>query len=87
MFKKNKEDTELLWLIGLCSESTKNAGGHVDIFDARPYLNAQANKIKMGGFEDCGPTSAYQNCSITFGYIDNIHVVKESFDKMYDLAF
>ena len=27
-------------------------GERLQIFDARPYLNAQANRLKGGGFED-----------------------------------
>jgi hypothetical protein len=35
----------------------------VRIFDARPYLSAQANKMKGGGFEDI---RNYPNCQIVF---------------------
>lgn len=43
--------------------------------------------MKGGGYEDCGPNSAYANCKITFGDIDNIHVVRESFEKVHDMAY
>ena len=59
----------------------------VEIFDARPINNARANKIKGGGFEDCGPGNNYTNCKITFGDIDNIHVVRESFEKVHEMAY
>ena len=59
----------------------------VEIFDARPINNARANKLKGGGFEDCGPSSNYQNCKIVFGDIDNIHVVRESFEKVHEMAY
>ena len=62
--------------------------GYVEIFDARPLLNARTNKIVSGGgYEDCGADGAYSNCQIFFGDIDNIHVVRESFDKVYDMAY
>jgi len=50
-------------------------------------LNARTNKLKGGGYEDCGPNAAYQNCKITFGDIDNIHIVRESFEKVYEMGF
>lgn len=59
----------------------------MEIFDARPLLNARTNKLKGGGFEDCGPNHAYSNCKITFGDIDNIHVVRESFEKLHELVY
>ena len=59
----------------------------MEIYDARPLLNARTNKLKGGGYEDCGPSAAYSNCRITFGDIDNIHVVRESFEKVHDTAY
>ena len=53
----------------------------------RPLLNARTNKLKGGGYEDCGPNSAYTNCKILFGDIDNIHVVRESYEKVHDMAY
>ena len=58
----------------------------MEIFDARPLLNARTNKLKGGGYEDCGPDKAYSNCKITFGDIDNIHAVREAYEKVHDLA-
>ena len=60
--------------------------GLVMIFDARPKLNAYGNKLKGGGFEDCGEGKAYSNCKLEFCGIDNIHVVRSAFEKMYQLA-
>ena len=55
----------------------------VIIYDARPKLNAQANKyIKNGGFEDL---KYYRNCDIIFCDIENIHEVSKCFRKMYDI--
>jgi hypothetical protein len=34
------------------------------IYDSRPRLNAEANKMKGGGYEDCGDSSNYSNCKI-----------------------
>ena len=49
------------------------------IFDARPYFNAQANRLKGGGFED---TRFYKNIDLTFCDIDNIHVVTKVYNKL-----
>jgi len=83
---RNRGDEELVRQIGFCSRSPLNKTGFVEIFDARPLLNARTNKLKGGGFEDCGPNNAYSNCKITFGDIDNIHAVREAYEKVHDLA-
>lgn len=49
------------------------------IYDARPKLNAQANRIKGGGFEDM---RYYRNCELVFCDIDNIHELNKCFQKM-----
>jgi len=71
----------------MCNSTHSNKGGFVEIYDARPLLNARTNKLKGGGYEDCGPNSAYSNCKIFFGDIGNIHVVRESFEKVHDMAY
>ena len=53
------------------------------IYDARPYINAFANKIKGLGFEN---SDHYKNCQIFFCDIDNIHKVKQAFAKMQVLS-
>ena len=46
----------------------------VHIYDARPYLNAMANKVNGKGFEE---TRFYKNCEIFFMDIENIHNVRD----------
>lgn len=53
------------------------------IYDARPKINAIANSLKGAGFEN---TSNYKNSQIFFCNIDNIHAVKNSYDKMINLS-
>lgn len=53
------------------------------IYDARPYLNAMASKLKKGGYEN---TKHYVGCEIVFCDIDNIHVVRDAFNKVFDLS-
>lgn len=52
---------------------TNLANPRVKIFDARPYLNAFANRAKNGGFENC--KDYYTSCEIKFCEIANIHAV------------
>lgn len=56
------------------------------IYDSRPYKNAQANRLKGGGFEDCSE-AVYYNCQIKFCDIENIHEVRKGFNKMCALAY
>lgn len=83
MNNRNMEDEIMLTEIG----KTANKGsqlGRVIIYDARPKLNAQANKyIKNGGYEDI---KYYRNCDILFCDIDNIHEVSKCFRKMYEIT-
>jgi len=49
------------------------------IFDCRPILNAKANTFKGAGVEEI---KNYKNCrEIIFGYIENIHNVRQSLKK------
>ncbi len=49
------------------------------IYDARPYLNALANRFKGAGFEN---TDYYKNAEISFCEIDNIHCVRTALQKI-----
>lgn len=49
------------------------------IFDARPYLNAVANKMNGNGFEEA---SSYRNAEIKFLEIPNIHKVRDAYKRM-----
>ena len=53
------------------------------IYDARPYLNAVANKVNGKGYED---TKCYRNCEIFFMAIDNIHHVRDAHRKLLNLC-
>ncbi len=47
------------------------------ILDARPKVNAIANKPNGGGYEN------YPDCELEFQSIQNIHVMRESLHKLY----
>ncbi|CAD6184281.1 unnamed protein product [Caenorhabditis auriculariae] len=55
-----------------------NAHSHkLNIYDARPIVNAQVNRAKGGGYEE-----NYEGCQLQFMNIHNIHVVRESLKKL-----
>ena len=58
-----------------------NENKELYIFDARPYLSALANRIKGGGFENINN----YDCKLIFCEIDNIHDVRNSFNKLKNL--
>jgi hypothetical protein len=55
------------------------------IFDARSYINALANKLNKGGYENV--KDHYTFCEILFCDIDNIHGVRDAINKVYDMAY
>ncbi|XP_028840682.1 phosphatidylinositol-3,5-bisphosphate 3-phosphatase MTMR2 isoform X3 [Denticeps clupeoides] len=78
--KRCKEDEKLLQAI-----MDANAQSHkLFIFDARPSVNATANKMKGGGYES---EDAYQNAELVFLDIHNIHVMRESLRKLKEVVY
>lgn len=83
MNNRSLEDETMLNEIGKATKE-RIQYGRVVIYDARPKMNAQANKyIKNGGFEDL---KYYRNCDILFCDIDNIHEVSKCFRKIYEIS-
>uniref|UniRef100_A0A3Q4N0Y3 Phosphatidylinositol-3,5-bisphosphate 3-phosphatase MTMR2 n=1 Tax=Neolamprologus brichardi TaxID=32507 RepID=A0A3Q4N0Y3_NEOBR len=78
--KRSKEDEKYLQAI-----MDANAQSHkLFIFDARPSVNAAANKMKGGGYES---EDAYQNAELVFLDIHNIHVMRESLRKLKEVVY
>ncbi|XP_026943644.1 phosphatidylinositol-3,5-bisphosphate 3-phosphatase MTMR2 isoform X6 [Sagmatias obliquidens] len=78
--KRSKEDEKYLQAI-----MDSNAQSHkMFIFDARPSVNAVANKAKGGGYES---EDAYQNAELVFLDIHNIHVMRESLRKLKEIVY
>ena len=74
--KRNESDEKLLkCCVSLCAK--------LFILDARPYINALANRVNGGGFENM---KNYNNVELNFCGIDNIHVAKGSLNKIYQLS-
>lgn len=59
VWSRSKHDEELLKIIGKCNGHDQNKTGTLTIYDARPELNAQANRVKGGGYESCGLDANY----------------------------
>ena len=72
---KTNKDVELLTKI---TEGSKK----LYVFDARPLLNAWANKLKGAGYEDVSQYSEI-NMELIFCGIPNIHAVRGSCHKVY----
>ncbi|XP_005752812.1 myotubularin-like [Pundamilia nyererei] len=76
--KRNKDDERYLELIREANDTTK-----LTIYDARPNVNAVANKATGGGYEG----DEYQNAELIFLDIQNIHVMRESQKKLKDIVY
>ena len=74
---KGKTNKDVLLLTKIAESSKK-----LYVYDARPLLNAWANKLKGAGYED---TSAYPDIKmeLTFCGIPNIHAVRSACHKIY----
>lgn len=78
--RRCREDEKLVQTI-----MDANAQSHrIYIYDARPKVNAEANKLKGGGYES---EEIYQNVEFVFLDIENIHVMRESLRKVKDMCF
>uniref|UniRef100_A0A8B9FT47 Myotubularin n=1 Tax=Amazona collaria TaxID=241587 RepID=A0A8B9FT47_9PSIT len=78
--KRNKDDEKYLDII-------REANGQISkltIYDARPNVNAVANKATGGGYES---EDAYPNAELFFLDIHNIHVMRESLKKLKDIVY
>lgn len=78
--KRNKDDEAYIQMI-------MDANAHSNklfIMDARPSVNALANKARGGGFEN---EESYSGAEVVFLDIHNIHVMRESLRKLKDVVF
>ncbi len=79
------DDEDMIAEIGKTANSQNNLinNSRVVILDARPKINAQANKIfGGGGFENL---KYYRNCELVFCDIENIHEVRKCFQKVQEI--
>uniref|UniRef100_A0A8C5ZGK3 Myotubularin n=1 Tax=Marmota marmota marmota TaxID=9994 RepID=A0A8C5ZGK3_MARMA len=78
--KRNKDDEKYLNVI----RETNRQISKLTIYDARPSVNAVANKATGGGYES---DDAYHNIELSFLDIHNIHVMRESLKKVKDIVY
>ncbi|KAG8508331.1 Myotubularin [Galemys pyrenaicus] len=78
--KRNKDDEKYLDVI----RETNRQVSKLTIYDARPSVNAVANKATGGGYES---DDAYHNTELFFLDIHNIHVMRESLKKVKDIVY
>ena len=73
-----KDDKDILYLTRITqNQNSKN----IVVYDARPKLNAMANKLKGGGYEN--PNNYTEiNMEVVFCDIPNIHSVRNSYEKL-----
>ena len=74
---KGKTNRDVVLLTTIAFNSKK-----LYVYDARPLLNAWANKLKGAGYEDISQYSDI-NMELIFCGIPNIHVVRRSCHKVY----
>lgn len=72
-----KEDEALIKAI---IDASPRERSHLSIIDARPKVNAVGNKMKGLGYEE-----DTQFCTVEFMGIENIHNMRESFNKVFEL--
>jgi len=83
MTARNADDEKMLSEIGKLSPNQEDSAKLV-IYDARSYINALANKVMSGGFENT--RDYYKDCEIVFCDIDNIHAVRDAINKVFELG-
>jgi len=80
------DDEDMIAEIGKTANSQNNLinNSRVVILDARPKINAYANKyVGGGGFENL---KYYRNCELVFCDIENIHEVRKCFQKVREIG-
>lgn len=65
--------------------ANKAGGSVLHLFDARPRANALANTALGMGYEKVGG-DAYVHCSLEFLNIDNIHVMRDCYNRLQRLC-
>jgi len=73
-----KDDEDLVRMIRECNGKAK-----LYMLDARPRLNAEANRARGGGLTD---SANYEQASVKFLDIHNIHVMRNSLRTVHELS-
>ena len=75
----NKTSASDIKLLNIISKM----GGKLYIYDCRPKLNALVNRVNGGGYEN---VDHYDNVTIHFCEIDNIHKARKALSSLYSLC-
>ncbi|CAL8098333.1 unnamed protein product [Calicophoron daubneyi] len=78
--RRNAADEKLVYLIRTANANANN----LLIFDARPQVNAMANKGRGGGVEN---PAYYENVQYMFLNIQNINTMRAALTKVFDACF
>jgi myotubularin-related protein 1/2 len=81
--KQKRNESDESYLNTIFKMNTNNSTNKLFIVDARPLRNAVANRAAGGGYEN---EDHYENCEILFLNIQNIHVMRESLRKVFEMA-
>eukprot|EP01104_Vermistella_antarctica_P002432 TRINITY_DN12673_c0_g1_i1.p1 TRINITY_DN12673_c0_g1~~TRINITY_DN12673_c0_g1_i1.p1 ORF type:complete len:1562 (-),score=326.53 TRINITY_DN12673_c0_g1_i1:23-4708(-) len=80
---RSEQDEALLDAIREANQSNPSI---LYVIDARPKANAMANQAMGLGYEDTSPGSGYSRCKLEFVGVDNIHVMRDSYQKLQKLC-
>jgi len=85
MNNRKMEDELMLNEIGKTANNSQTLinNSRVVIYDARPWLSAEGNRLKGGGFEK---SKHYRNTEVIFCDVDNIHELSRCTRKIQDIA-
>mmetsp|Transcript_6805 Transcript_6805/g.10429 ORF Transcript_6805/g.10429 Transcript_6805/m.10429 type:complete len:538 (+) Transcript_6805:389-2002(+) len=75
-------DEELLEAIRRANQTNPSV---LFIYDCRPRANAMGNQAMGMGYEATGAGTGYANCKLEFLNIGNIHVMRNSLNKLFSL--
>jgi hypothetical protein len=80
---QKRSDKDETYLHTIYKINTINSYDKLFIMDARPVVNALANRTTGGGYEN---EDNYKVCEICFLNIHNIHVMRESLRKVFEMS-
>ena len=80
---KKRSDADESYLTTLFTLNSNNSLDKLFIVDARPLVNAIANRGNGGGYE---LEDYYKKCELQFLNIQNIHIMRESLRKVHEMA-
>lgn len=81
--KQKRNEADESYLNTIFKLNSNNSLDKLFIVDARPLVNAVANRGAGGGYEN---DDHYEKCEILFLNIQNIHVMRESLRKVFEMA-